>query len=168
MMGDLMRRSRRHLLVLCALALIGLTSASVALARPLGLPKLDGTNPITGKPVKLATYAGKPLALHIWASWCEECNAEAPTIATAAKSRAITFIGIDIADHSADARSFYRRHGWHFVSIDDPTRTRMTSLGVPGQPSTVFVNAKGAIVARIIGPASASQLASAIKLATKR
>ena len=164
-----MRRSRWSLLALCALALAGLTGTQAALAHSSGLAKLDGTNPITGKPVKLATFKGKPLVLHIWASWCEVCNAEAPTIADqAAHARGVSFIGIDIADHAGDAKAFYRRHGWRFVSIDDPNRTRMTSLGVPGQPSTVFVNAKGAIVARIIGPASASQLAADIKLATKR
>ena len=164
-----MRRARRHLLGICLLALLGLTVAESALARQGGLPNIDGTSPITGKPVKLATYAGKPLVLHVWASWCPECNAEAPTIAAAAAhARGIAFIGIDIADHAHDARGFYRRHGWHFVSIDDPARTRMASLGVPGQPSTVFVNARGTIIARIIGPASASQLAAGIKLATKR
>ena len=164
-----MRRSRRHLLVICALALLSPAAAGTALARQSKLPKLDGTNPITGKPVKLAAYAGKPLVLHVWASWCSECNAEAPTIAAAAaRARGVTFIGIDIADNAGDAKGFYRRHGWRFVSIDDPKRTRMASLGVPGQPSTVFVNTKGTIVARIIGPASASQLASGIKLASKR
>lgn len=54
----------------------------------------------------------------------------------------------------ADAKGFYGRRGWRFVSIDDSKPTRMTSLGVPGQPSTVFVNAKGQIVCRIIGSAS--------------
>ena len=164
-----MRRIRRHVLVICTLALLSLAGGHTVLAHPAGLPKLDGTNPITGKPVKLAAYAGRPIVFHVWASWCPECNAEAPTIAdAAAHSRAVTFIGIDIADHARDAKRFYRRHGWHFVSIDDPSRSRMASLGVPGQPSTIFVNAKGKIVARIIGQASASQLAAGIKLATKR
>ncbi len=164
-----MHRCRRHLIVTCALLLVCLGAAGAASARPLGLPKLDGRNPITGKPVALAAYAGKPLVLHVWASWCPTCNAEAPTIASAAaRYRNVAFIGIDIADNARDAKGFYRRHGWHFSSIDEPTRTRMAVLGVPGQPSTVFVNAKREIVARIIGPASAAQIALGIKLASKR
>lgn len=166
-----MRRSRRHVLVTCfiTVVLMSLGATQLAVAHPTGLPRLDGTNPITGNAVKLAAYTGKPLVLHVWASWCPECNAEAPTIAkAAARYHNVTFIGIDIADHPSGAKGFYQRHGWHFLSIDDPTRTRMTSLGVPGQPSTVFVNAKGTIVARIIGPASTSQLTRDIQLATKR
>ena len=164
-----MHRCRRYLLVTCAILLAGLGIAGAASARPLGLPNLDGTNPITGKTVKLGAYTGKPLVLHIWASWCPNCNAEAPTIASAAaRYRNVAFIGIDIADNARGAKSFYRHHGWHFSSIADPTRTRMASLGVPGQPSTVFVNAKRVIVARIIGPATAAQIALGIKLASKR
>lgn len=164
-----MHRFRRQLAVTCALLLLGLGLVGSASARPLGLPKLDGTNPITGKPVKLAAYAGKPLVLHVWASWCRTCNAEAPAIArAAARYPNVAFIGIDIADNARDAKGFYRRHGWRFSSIDDPARTRMASLAVPGQPSTLFVNAKRKIVARIIGPASAAQIARGIALASKR
>ena len=164
-----MRRIGRHLLVTCMLVLLSLAGGQAALGHQAALPRLDGTDPITGKPVKLAAFAGRPIVFHVWASWCPECNAEAPTIATAAAhARGVTFIGIDIADHARDAKGFYRRHGWHFVSIDDPKRSRMASLGVPGQPSTIFVNAKGTIVTRIIGQASASQLAAGIKLARKR
>lgn len=164
-----MHRRRRTLFITCAILLVSASTAGVSSARSLGLPDLDGKNPITGKSVKLETYAGKPLVLHVWASWCSVCNAEAPTIArAAARNRKVAFIGIDIADNARDAKGFYRRHGWRFSSIDDPKRTRMASLGVPGQPSTVFVNAKRVIVARIIGPATAAQIARGIKLASKR
>lgn len=164
-----MRRSRRTLFTLPMLALMLIVGAGTALAGSSGLPKLDGTDPITGKSVRISAYKGKPLVFHVWASWCPNCQHEAPVIASAvAKNRNVTFIGIDIADRAADAKRFYRKYGWRFVSIDDPKKSRMASLGVPGQPSTVFVDAKGKIVSRIIGEASEGQLALGIKLATKR
>ena len=99
------------------------------------------------------------MVLVVWASWCEICNAEAPLIRdVAARNADVQFIGIDIADQPSGAKAFYDRHGWTFPSIDDPQRERMARVGVPGQPSFIFLDRGGAIVGRVIGAASEAEL----------
>jgi thiol-disulfide isomerase/thioredoxin len=133
------------------------------------IPSIDGTNPITGKPVKTSSFKGKPLVLTVWASWCPNCNDEAPTVAKVAKqAKGVTFVGVDVEDSASDAKGFYKTHHWNFVSIDDPNRDRQRKLGLPGQPSTVFVNRKGDIVARIIGGGTEQQFKDGIAAAKKK
>ena len=38
---------------------------------------LRGTDPVTGKPVSLAAFAGKPIVLNLWSSSCGACFADA-------------------------------------------------------------------------------------------
>lgn len=150
-------------------AIGSLVVAGALLAGPAAaIPSIDGTNPITGKPVKSSSFKGKPLVLTVWASWCPDCNDEAPIVAKVAKqTKGVTFVGIDVQDNAADAKAFYKKHRWTFASIDDPKRERQRKLGLPGQPSTVFVNRKGDIVSRIIGPGTEKQFKAGIAAAKK-
>src|SRR5262249_21254365 len=36
-------------------------------------PSLQGRDPITGGEVSLAQFAGRPVVLNVWASWCTGC-----------------------------------------------------------------------------------------------
>ena len=151
---------------LCAFATVAL--AATASAAP-SVPAVDGTSPITGRKITTAAFKGKPVVFTVWASWCPECNGEAPTVAkVAAKHKDVRFVGIDVSDTPSDAKSYYKKYGWTFASIDDPKRERQFKLGLPGQPSTVFVNAAGKIVDKVIGAASEQRFEQGIAAAKKR
>jgi thiol-disulfide isomerase/thioredoxin len=60
---------RRRILLAAALAL-GLTTAAHAATEA----------PFTQSAFDAAQKAGKPILVHIWASWCPTCKAQAPTL----------------------------------------------------------------------------------------
>ena len=161
-----MSRTTHRVSVVTALATVAL--AATAVAAP-GVPSVDGTSPITGRKITTAAFKGKPVVFTVWASWCPECNGEAPTVAkVSAKHQEVRFVGIDVSDKPSDAKGFYKKYGWTFASIDDPKRERQFKLGLPGQPSTIFVNAAGNVVGKVIGAASEQQFEQGIAAAKKR
>ena len=104
---------------------------------PAGAPsvqKVAGTDPVTGKPVALAAFKGKPTVVTIWASWCHGCNAEADTVArVVAAHPEVNFVGINFQDTPSGAKQFYDRYGWKFPSIGDPQGDLSFSFGLQGR-----------------------------------
>jgi thiol-disulfide isomerase/thioredoxin len=114
--------------------------------------ELSGTNPITGRPVSLASYAGKPIVLNMWASWCTGCYAEARALATFARTHPqVQVVGVDVQDSVADAKAFYRRFGWRHPSIFDPQGVIAARFGLQGLPATLFLDRQHRVVAKILG-----------------
>ncbi|MEP6893830.1 MAG: TlpA disulfide reductase family protein [Gaiellaceae bacterium] len=114
--------------------------------------KLSGTNPIDGKNVSLADFAGKPIVLNAWGSWCTGCRAEARDLAQFAVAHPeVQVVGVDSTDTRSTAKAFYREFGWQHPSIEDRTGALAASLGVQGFPTTFFLDRNHRIVTQIIG-----------------
>ena len=127
-------------------------------------PALAGADPVHGGTFALASTIGRPTVVLVWASWCPECNAEAPTVTALAKAHPeVAFVGVDLRDDGAGAKAYYKRHGWTFPSIDDPDGSLTAALGVPGQPSAIFLDARGRIVGRLVGRSGAEAFEAGIK-----
>lgn len=113
---------------------------------------ISGTDPITGSAVSLADYAGKPIVLNIWGSWCEGCIAEAADLQRFVEAHPeAQMIGIDLNDTNRGARAFYKQWGWQHPSIDDPRGEISKSLGLQGTPTTFFLDSSHRVVTRIVG-----------------
>ena len=117
-----------------------------------GAVSLSGTDPITGKSVSVADYAGKPVVLNVWASWCPGCNEEAADLRTFVERHPdVQVIGIDTQDSKGGARGFYDKWGWRHPSISDPGGSIASSLGLQGLPTTFFLDRGHRIVTQIVG-----------------
>lgn len=129
------------------------TGPAQAIRASSGSPlSISGTDPITGKAVSIADYAGKPVVLNVWGSWCEGCNAEAADLQRfVVKHPEAQMIGIDLQDSASGARGFYAEHGWKHPSIDDPRGEISKGLGLQGTPTTFFLDSSHRIVTRIVG-----------------
>lgn len=123
---------------------------------------VTGTSPITGKHTTLAALTGKPVVLTIWASWCPGCNEEAPHLSKVAARSDVHFFGIDYRDTAGDARGFYTKHGWSMPSVEDPSGTIATGLGLQGTPTTIFLDANHREVGRVVGAMDQDGLEDAI------
>lgn len=144
---------------LAAVAAAGILLAGGRDAQPVGsgtargsAPALSGTNPITGQRVRLTDFAGRPVVVNVWASWCTGCRKEAHDLArfAAAHPEAIV-LGIDFQDTASGAREFYREFGLSHPSIFDPRGDLARKLRLFGLPTTVFLNDDHREVSRIVG-----------------
>ena len=118
-----------------------------------GAPSIRGRDPITGKQVSLAQFAGKPVVLNVWASWCTGCNQEAADLARFAASHpGAQVLGVDTQDTTGGARAFYRKWHWHHPSVADPSGSLSAQLAVTGLPTTYFLDRSIASSARSSAP----------------
>jgi thiol-disulfide isomerase/thioredoxin len=132
-------------------------------------PSLHGRDPITGKEVSLSAFAGKPVVLNVWASWCTGCNQEAADLARfAAAHRGARVLGVDTQDTTGGARAFYRKWHWHHPSITDPSGSLSARLAVTGLPTTFFLDRQHRIVGKIIGAGNLAEFEQGLRTALRR
>jgi thiol-disulfide isomerase/thioredoxin len=156
--------SFRRVSVLLALAAAVLAVGASAASRPV----LAGKDVRTGKSVALSHYAGKPVFVNFWGSWCEGCKTEARTLAAFERAHRaqVAFIGVDTIDSRVGANAFYRHYDAAYPSIWDP-RGVLAGAWTRGTPTTLVFDRKHRLVQRLEGPASKAQLTAALRRATR-
>jgi len=128
------------------------------------VPTLEGTT-LDGKPFALSDLAGKIVVINVWGSWCAPCRAETPDLVRVANEdadRGVRFVGIDTRDNPAAAKAFVRNLRVPYPSIEDPQGQVLLSFRgvVPTSvvPSTIVVDRRGQVAARVIGPVTYTTL----------
>ncbi len=120
---------------------------------PIRLPALERA------PLVLpADFAGRPLLVNVWASWCGPCIAEMPELERYARAQGDTgtqVLGIAL-DDEASVRAFLARIPVSYpIALDVPgPRDSGVQLGNPRGvlPYSVLVSADGRLLKQRIGP----------------
>ncbi|KRB03579.1 thioredoxin [Lysobacter sp. Root690] len=126
---------------------------------PLQLQALDG------KPMQLPqAFAGRPILINLWASWCGPCIKEMPELNRYAQSQGATgtqVVGIAL-DNAEDVTAFLQRVPVGYpILLDKPgPRDAGIQLGNPKGvlPYTVLIGADGKLLKQRIGPFEAGEL----------
>ncbi|MGH8081577.1 MAG: TlpA disulfide reductase family protein [Lysobacter sp.] len=120
---------------------------------PLRLPDLKGQTVELPK-----AYAGRPILINVWASWCGPCIKEMPELSRYAKTQGATgtqVIGVAL-DNAADVGAFLQRVPVDYpIVLDAPgPRDAGVQLGNPKGvlPYTVLIGADGKLIKQRIGP----------------
>jgi cytochrome c biogenesis protein CcmG/thiol:disulfide interchange protein DsbE len=114
--------------------------------------------------VGLAALHGKPALVDFFASWCEPCAEEAPTLRrlSASLDGRATVVAVDWDDAGGPARAFVRRHGWDFPVLADTSGAAGERYGLVGLPTSFVLDPGGRIVATFRGPQSEATLRRAL------
>lgn len=102
---------------------------------------------VDGKEFAGESLAGKPALLWFWAPWCPKCQAEAPTIAEAARSAgAVAFVGVAAQDEVPAMKDFVDRFDLgSFPHLADTDAAVWQRFGVTYQPAYAFVSSDGTV-----------------------
>ena len=116
--------------------------------------------------VSLAGYAGKPVIVNFFASWCGPCQTETPLLARYYSSHhdSVHMIGVDANDSRTAALAFTRNYGVSYPVGSDPAATTAGAYGVVAMPQTFFLNAQHKVVDHVYGKVTADSLAEGVKL----
>jgi cytochrome c biogenesis protein CcmG/thiol:disulfide interchange protein DsbE len=119
------------------------------------MPAFSGTT-LAGEPFSSADLAGRPAIVNFWASYCiPSCVDEHPVLLDLAARHLpdLQMVGVLVNDTRDGARGFLARYGevsWpNLLNADGRISI---DYGVTGPPETFFVDARGIVVARHVGP----------------
>jgi thiol-disulfide isomerase/thioredoxin len=107
-----------------------------------------------GKPVKLADFAGKPLLVNLWASWCAPCVKELPTLDALARTHKVQVLAVsqDSGPH-ASVVAFLQAH--KIATLEPYQDDKMGLSGALGPdtvlPTSILYDSSGKEVWRYVG-----------------
>jgi len=141
-------------------------NGSVSYIKPsdrIAAPALSGMT-LSGK--NYTFNVGQVAVVNVWASWCAPCRAEAPTLAALSETYTdVAFMGILTRDNPVNAEAFARRFALPYPTlIDDSVLIGFRkSLPANAIPSTVLIDKRGDVAARISGEVTFASLSELIE-----
>lgn len=109
-----------------------------------------------GNTIKLADFAGTPLVINSWTTWCPFCIKELPDFVTAQENfgDAIKIIAIDRAESLKIAKEYTDnvKITDKILFLLDPSDSFYKAIGGFSMPETIFVDAEGIIRIHKRGP----------------
>ena len=111
-----------------------------------------------GQERTLTDYKGKVVLLNVWATWCEPCRVEMPSIERLYREfgpQGLVVLGVSVDDPGAEdaIRDFVKEYGLTFTILHDAKQQTKTNYQVTGFPETFVIGREGTIRKKVIGAA---------------
>ncbi len=120
---------------------------------------------LSGKLVQLSDFAGRPVLINTWATWCPPCQAEMPDLNAyylAHRNEGFVILAINAGETNAQASAFATRLGLSFPILLDPTETLMDALHIADFPTSILVGKDGVVKAIHVGRLTPAMLQNEI------
>ena len=117
-----------------------------------------------GEEASVADYAGTPMVVNFFASWCVPCVREMPAFEQVHQDLGdqVAFVGVNVQDSETEGQAIVDDTGITYDVGRDPDGSLLASFGGVAMPTTVLVDADGTIVRVLSGATSAEELRAAI------
>jgi thiol-disulfide isomerase/thioredoxin len=147
--------------------LLALSPAAAADAEKLRLGEFTPVSPpqpapevaftdAEGRPASLADFAGKPTVVNLWATWCQPCLREMPSLARLQAKFADRLIVAAVSEDRAGGKlvnPFVAEHKLQDLKIYlDPKGDVARAFEVRGLPTSIVLDRAGRVVGKVEGP----------------
>ena len=99
-----------------------------------------------GQTTSLSELEGKIVLINFWATWCTYCKAQFPYIQQIYDEwpgEELVVLAINVGDSSEDVASFMQSNSLSFPVLLDSESEAASLYGVPGLPTTLFIDKEG-------------------------
>jgi peroxiredoxin len=158
---------RLPMLGLILLSLFGLLTYFVAVRGPRHVPSTDVgavtrglvapdftlRDLATGRPVSLKDLRGSHVLLNYWASWCEPCLEEMPSLQELHEkfqARKLVVLGVNVNETEEDLQRLVEQTGVKFPILVEGQAVAQR-YGTEKLPETYLIDPRGIVVQKIIG-----------------
>jgi thiol-disulfide isomerase/thioredoxin len=115
---------------------------------------------VEGSRVKLSDFAGHPILINYWATWCPPCREELPLIQDRLErySPDLVVLTINAGEDPETVKNYIQQKAYSFLVLLDPEWKAEALYGIYAYPTSVFIDREGLIQARYVGGMSAEIL----------
>jgi DsbE subfamily thiol:disulfide oxidoreductase len=109
-----------------------------------------------GSKSALKDHRGKVVFLNFWATWCESCRDEMPSMERLYrefKGKGLEIVAVNVKDRRQDALAFVKELKLSYPVLMDTEGEVGLLYGAFGLPVTYLIDRKGVVLARLWGPA---------------
>jgi peroxiredoxin len=125
---------------------------------------------ITGEDVSLSDFAGKPVLVLFFTTWCSSCSIEMPDVQAMYEEyydQDFVVIGVGIGASRSALRAYSGRYGLNFPIVSDWDHQVARDFGVQYIPTNFFIRKSGKIWKSSIGTMSEEELDNTISSVLK-
>lgn len=122
----------------------------------VGTKAFDFTLPtLEGKPTVFSQYAGKVIFLNFWATWCEPCKEEMPSmqnLSSALEGQPFVIVAVSIDSENATVvKEFTESYRLTFPILHDRKGLMRDMYKTTGVPETYIIDQNGVIAEKVMG-----------------
>jgi thiol-disulfide isomerase/thioredoxin len=120
-------------------------------------PQFTAKDLKTGQALTLDAFKGQVVLLNVWATWCEPCKIEMPSLELLEKEagpQGLRIVAVSVDEGGDDVvRQFARDYGLTFQILHDQSGKIQRIYQTTGIPESFVINREGRIVKKVIGAA---------------
>ena len=131
------------------------TPTTTPTSRPMGKPVVHALAPDfslidanSGDMVTLSQFAGQPVMINFWATWCGYCEEEMPSIQSAYVQRqadGLIILAVDVEETRDQVTDYGLSHGLTFNLLLDENGEVDALYKIEGYPTSIFIDRDGII-----------------------
>jgi thiol-disulfide isomerase/thioredoxin len=122
-----------------------------------------------GKEVRLSSLHGKAVLLNFWATWCEPCKSEMPSLVDLQKKygpQGLQIVGVAMDDaDDKEISTFAHKMGVNYLVLRGTEKVGDLYGGIDRLPMTYYLDRSGKVVDATMGMAGEATFEDAIKRA---
>jgi len=132
-------------------------------------PDFSLKNLSDGKEVRLSSLRGKAVLVNFWATWCEPCKIEMPSLVDLQKKygpQGLQIVGVAMDDaDDKEINTFVQKMGVNYIVLRGTEKVGDLYGGIDHLPMTYYLDRSGKIVDETLGMAGEATFEDAIKRA---
>ncbi|HUU49749.1 MAG TPA: TlpA disulfide reductase family protein [Nitrospinota bacterium] len=110
---------------------------------------------INKKEVSLKDFRGKVVLLNFWATWCDPCTDEMPSMEglyQRFQNKGFVVLAVNYLERREKVRKFVEKNKFTFTVLLDPYGKTLSSYGIWSIPVNFIIDKQGFLLGRAIGP----------------